>query len=188
MSTTAFIYIVGVTTNPVKIGRALDVRARLSSLQIGCPDELLLHHTFKVPAHLAEDVEKHLHVVLRAHHRRGEWFDIDAAQAYEVVLREGTRRIAFAELLAGRWRAEVASLHDLEWGPLASAEAVAQYMVETDQRLRAEALPDPVSRGALEDVVAGRCTLIGRPDAERKQVSAAINALAWRFRRVRAAA
>jgi hypothetical protein len=81
------VYVVGVTTNPVKIGIAANAQARLHSLQVGCPDELQLHYTVRCPAGLAKNIEAAIHAELAAHHRRGEWFNIEALEALAVVRR-----------------------------------------------------------------------------------------------------
>lgn len=79
------VYIVGVTDNPVKIGVADDPYARLSALQVGCPDELVLHHFVKVPCDIARRLERACHERLSEYSRRGEWFNIDKARAVEVL-------------------------------------------------------------------------------------------------------
>lgn len=80
-----FIYIIGVTTNPVKIGISDDVRLRLQVLQVGCPDPLVLHHAVTVNSTVAPIVESLCHDTLKERHRRGEWFDVDAEYAKTVV-------------------------------------------------------------------------------------------------------
>lgn len=57
----------------VKIGLARKPAERVRQLQIGNPRPLLLYAT--APATLA--LEQHLHGVLAAEHRRGEWFDVN---------------------------------------------------------------------------------------------------------------
>lgn len=56
----------------VKIGRSCDVQARLATLQTGCPHDLTLLGSFKVPH--AVDVESALHQIYARFRKRGEWF------------------------------------------------------------------------------------------------------------------
>lgn len=81
------VYVIGVTENPVKIGIADRVTRRLMELQIGCPDQLQIHHTFKVPFDLAQKIEAAAHEELRPAHRIGEWFNIHKDDAAEVLER-----------------------------------------------------------------------------------------------------
>lgn len=82
----AFIYIIGVLTNPVKIGHARNVEHRLMELQIGNADELIVHYKIGVPRNLRSvDVESGVHADLWPHWRRGEWFDIEASEAAEAA-------------------------------------------------------------------------------------------------------
>lgn len=79
---TRYIYIIGAReARPLKIGIATNLKARLTSLQIGHWQELVAHHTETVPATLAEPIEKALHKHFSDRHVRGEWFDIDLAEA-----------------------------------------------------------------------------------------------------------
>lgn len=82
-----YIYIVGTPDGPVKIGHAANLKSRLTSLQIGCPDKLVIHATVKVPGHLAQSIETAVHRRLEAKHRRGEWFDVHKDEA-EAIARE----------------------------------------------------------------------------------------------------
>lgn len=75
------IYVIGVTTNPVKIGYAADPKGRMAGFQVGCPDELVLHHAIKVSNFLAPIVESRIHNYFQPHRRRGEWFDVEAEEA-----------------------------------------------------------------------------------------------------------
>lgn len=82
-----FVYVIGVTACPVKIGVASDVPRRLATLQTGCPDLLLVHHTIKVPEFLACEIEAEAHRAFKSRHRHGEWFGVDANEARDEVLR-----------------------------------------------------------------------------------------------------
>lgn len=96
--TSRVVYIIGIEDNPVKVGIADDVDKRLAGLQIGCPEELILHHAVKVPEAIAKDVEAAAHKELRAHHRRGEWFNVHKDEALAVI-----ERVKAAKLTAYRW-------------------------------------------------------------------------------------
>jgi len=76
-----FVYVIGAQDNPVKIGHANRVETRLTSLQMGNPDELKILGKVVVPWDLAEIIEKRTHVALSAHHRRGEWYNVSAEAA-----------------------------------------------------------------------------------------------------------
>jgi hypothetical protein len=100
------IYVVGVAKTPVKIGYADSLASRLSSLQVGNPDQLVVHYSVRVPFGVGKQIESLIHEALIAHHRRGEWFDVDALEANRTV-----QRIASEFLEANR--AEVAKCGDL---------------------------------------------------------------------------
>jgi hypothetical protein len=57
---------------PVKIGRAGDVRRRMSQLQGGCSERLIVRGV------ISADVEKTLHERFRSKRMSGEWFRVDA--------------------------------------------------------------------------------------------------------------
>lgn len=82
---TSFVYVVGPTSNPVKIGRAEDVASRIWQLQIGNPDELILHRAIPMPRGVEMAVEAEVHARLAAHRRRGEWFNVEAVEAIAIV-------------------------------------------------------------------------------------------------------
>lgn len=82
---TSFVYVVGPTSNPVKIGYAEDVANRICQLQIGNADELILFKAVPVPWSLASTIELGVHSRLAAYRRRGEWFNVEAEQAIAAV-------------------------------------------------------------------------------------------------------
>jgi hypothetical protein len=57
---------------PVKIGRTGDVRRRMSQLQGGCSEQLIVRGV------ISADVEKTLHERFRSKRMSGEWFRVDA--------------------------------------------------------------------------------------------------------------
>lgn len=83
----AFVYVIGVAANPVKVGKAFDLDKRLAGLQIGCPDKLTIHHAVSVPPMFLARVESAAHAELKAHHRHGEWFNVDADEAHAAILK-----------------------------------------------------------------------------------------------------
>jgi hypothetical protein len=94
------IYIIGPTGNPVKVGFAENVTKRLMELQIGNPDQLIIHHILNFPAYATEAVESAAHQRLAPFHRRGEWFNISADEAKAVVEDVAPHAVQMA-----RWRA-----------------------------------------------------------------------------------
>lgn len=80
-----FVYVIGSQDNPVKIGHANRVEKRLTSLQMGNPDDLRILGKVVVPWDLAAPIEKETHHVLRHYHRRGEWFNVSAETALKVI-------------------------------------------------------------------------------------------------------
>lgn len=84
-----FVYVIGSADNPVKVGLADKPAVRLAQMQVGNPDELRIHHEIAFDWQVAEDVEKSVHRALAKFHRRGEWFNVSAAQAREAIMRAG---------------------------------------------------------------------------------------------------
>jgi hypothetical protein len=122
-----FLYVIGVTKNPVKVGMADNVPSRLAILQIGCPDELVVHHTVAVAWELAPGIEAAVHRKLAKHRRRGEWFDIEASHAVTVLHEEVRRRNGLAMRGAKR-RGDVFDELRVQFGLSDWAEAaVADY-------------------------------------------------------------
>jgi hypothetical protein len=80
-----FVYVVGVATNPVKIGLATNVPKRVANLQIGCPDRLVVHAAVPISAGLAGAVESAAHRRFSEFWRHGEWFNIEAETATAAV-------------------------------------------------------------------------------------------------------
>lgn len=81
----SFIYIIGSSSNPVKIGFAEDVVTRVSCLQVGNPDVLKIHKAFPLDSRLAIEVEGRIHTHFSDKRRRGEWFDVEADDAIEAA-------------------------------------------------------------------------------------------------------
>jgi Meiotically up-regulated gene 113 len=66
----------------VKIGVAKNVRARLSELQVGSPDRLLLLGFIQGD----EATERRLHALFREKHVIGEWFALDAEDLADIEM------------------------------------------------------------------------------------------------------
>lgn len=56
-------------SGPIKIGKAIDVDARIAKLQTGCPEKL---HVIKV---IGKNIEAELHRRFADYRKHGEWFD-----------------------------------------------------------------------------------------------------------------
>jgi hypothetical protein len=56
---------------PIKIGKTADIEQRMSSLSVGCPNDLKLLAKFAAPHH----VEPLLHAIFSDEHVKGEWFN-----------------------------------------------------------------------------------------------------------------
>lgn len=82
----SYVYVIGVSNSPVKIGSATNVDRRLRSLQIGCPDELKVFFTIWLRGPVAQKVECEAHRRLEGSHRRGEWFDVDFQFAKLIII------------------------------------------------------------------------------------------------------
>lgn len=72
---------------PVKVGVAIDVQARIRSLQTGNPDQL--HLITEFPGTPGEEASVHHH--LRKERVRGEWFDGEATKAFVAAALENGR-------------------------------------------------------------------------------------------------
>jgi len=81
-----FVYVICADSGPVKIGIAADPRKRLSGVQTGHPQRLVLHFAAEVAdAATARRVEAHCHAQLAACRLSGEWFDCDPDTAADLV-------------------------------------------------------------------------------------------------------
>jgi hypothetical protein len=78
-----------VVSNPlwkgVKIGKAIDVRDRVKTMQTYAPAEYALEHY--VYSTKALQVEKHVHRELSDARIRGEWFNISPLEAFKIIKR-----------------------------------------------------------------------------------------------------
>lgn len=79
----SFVYVIGASGHPVKVGIAADVRKRLSGIQTGCPTRLRVY--FEIEVEDARAVERAAHKRLFNHKLSGEWFDCEPAEAVEAI-------------------------------------------------------------------------------------------------------
>lgn len=85
MSEAAFVYVMGSDTKPQKIGIAKDVALRKQFMQVGCPFDMITHHT--EPTDNAAAVERLAHAYLAPYRQRGEWYNVEPPVAIAVVKR-----------------------------------------------------------------------------------------------------
>ena len=71
-----YVYLIGPTEGPIKIGHAVNVKTRLSHIQTGNWQEVGILHTASVPWLIAPRVEADLHEQFAERRVRGEWFDV----------------------------------------------------------------------------------------------------------------
>lgn len=97
----AYIYVIGTADGPLKIGYARDPEERLSALQTGTADKLILFRKVRHPR--AQVVESRVHKALRSHRHNGEWFVVSVDQALQTIedqakalLTERTQRLPSA--------------------------------------------------------------------------------------------
>jgi len=79
-----YIYVIG-TNDKQKIGFSGDVNKRLSTLQTGNPEKLIIHHKIEVPSERARLVENKIHKEYSYLRIKGEWFSMTPEKA-KIVL------------------------------------------------------------------------------------------------------
>lgn len=83
-----FLYVIGPENGPYKVGTATSVEARLSGLQTGNHQELLVHRRYEAKTLSSAEmqrIERRVHKVLKDHNIRGEWFDCDLEAIDHVI-------------------------------------------------------------------------------------------------------
>lgn len=75
------IYVIGPAEGPFKIGYSANPNARLSSLQTGRTDKLILHYSEETETDKAKVIEKLIHQTIAHKRIRGEWFDVTLDEA-----------------------------------------------------------------------------------------------------------
>jgi len=76
-----WIYIIGDTESPYKIGFTKDPEKRLSTLQTGNPKKLTIHYKEQINENEVKFIEKQIHKELKRKKISGEWFDISLDDA-----------------------------------------------------------------------------------------------------------
>jgi len=71
-----YVYLIGPTEGPIKIGHAVNVKSRLSQIQTGNWHPVEILHSASVPWLVAPSIETDLHVQFAERCVRGEWFDV----------------------------------------------------------------------------------------------------------------
>jgi hypothetical protein len=77
----AYVYVIGTSAGPKKVGVAEDITQRLTRLQTGNPAPLKCYHSRSVPKCIAAQVERAAHKLLSTKRVSGEWFDVELDEA-----------------------------------------------------------------------------------------------------------
>lgn len=120
-------FITALTGGPVKIGHSKNPWARVGELQTSHPEKLVLIATFR-----SKSTEADLHLLLHAHRRQGEWFDLPVA-VMDVVKAAYDAKSDYASLLLllrSELRSECVRSSDVA-APRTDTE---QSRAETDQK------------------------------------------------------
>lgn len=81
-----YIYAIGNEDGPVKIGITYELGGRLRALRTSCPFPIEIIHAERMPSRSkARRMETVIHAVYREKRLCGEWFSIDADQAWEAI-------------------------------------------------------------------------------------------------------
>lgn len=81
----AYVYVIAAKDGPVKVGIAADAASRCAMLQTGNAADLTVVHKVEVERAAARLIERYAHDLLSADRVRGEWFDVDPADAIAAV-------------------------------------------------------------------------------------------------------
>lgn len=82
---TVYLYVVGPSVGPVKIGRSMCPPKRLKQLEGKTGMKLHLTGQWPIGQAIALGAERYAHHLLRDKHVAGEWFDVSAAEASAAV-------------------------------------------------------------------------------------------------------
>lgn len=121
---TGYVYLIGADTGPIKIGHAVNVKARLSSLQTGNWEPLSILHSVTVPWTVAPAIEGLVHGQFEERRVRGEWFAVPLE-----VLKPSLDSVALQyslERQKGDWFSERVCFALCD-DPRAAFQAVGQY-------------------------------------------------------------
>lgn len=88
-----YIYVIGTSDGPVKIGRSINPDRRLKDYIRERSEQHFIFGKWPVGARIALSVERYVHWQLRRHHIQSEWFNV-ARQTAIVAVREAIKRRA----------------------------------------------------------------------------------------------
>ncbi len=72
-----YVYAIGPTNGPTKIGFTNKLKSRLKAIQTGNPEKIQIHYNIKFDTEKEmRDAEKKIHKTLAHKRKKGEWFDI----------------------------------------------------------------------------------------------------------------
>lgn len=80
-----YIYVIGGTEKPYKIGITRNLEQRLKNLQTGHPYELKIHYKEEIPESQVRLIEQTIHKTIKHKQTHGEWFDISLEDAISEV-------------------------------------------------------------------------------------------------------
>jgi hypothetical protein len=81
MPDTSYLYAIGSTNGPIKVGHSMDVSHRLGQLQAKVTQRLFITGKWPVGQQIALAAERYAHWLLRDHSLGREWFDVSREQA-----------------------------------------------------------------------------------------------------------
>lgn len=123
----AYIYIIGPSDGPQKIGKAADPQSRLQLFQTGNHLALSISATFAVTRDEVTAIERYAHCLLSEYRVRGEWFNVSPTEAANAIQR------AIEDVRSGKT------------APTADGTKNAPLTVRMEPRLR-----EALSRAAME--------------------------------------
>lgn len=81
----AYVYVIGSTEKPYKIGITNNPARRLKNLQTGHPSKLKIYHIEHIPDDQVRLIEQTIHQTIKYKKTHGEWFDIELEDAIAEV-------------------------------------------------------------------------------------------------------
>jgi hypothetical protein len=85
-----YIYVIGGTSKPYKIGITNNPTRRLKNLQTGHPSKLKIYHLEPIPDDQIRLIEQNIHKTIKYKKTHGEWFDI--------ILEDAIAEVKFARI------------------------------------------------------------------------------------------
>ena len=91
-----YVYLIGPSGGPMKIGTANNVKSRRSILNVGNPKYLRIFHIEKTDNKVAaKKLENELHHHFQNSHLRGEWFDLKESELSQIKQAFNTCQLVF---------------------------------------------------------------------------------------------